>query len=66
MSEYRVVRVPGRTVPESASCDEPVCPWDYEGDRSIIEAKKHTLETGHDTVVWSNKTAWYSRKRDLR
>lgn len=61
MTGYRVMRVPGKTMPESASCDDDACEWQYEGEKAITEAKAHTLGTGHDTVVWSTKAAWYSR-----
>jgi hypothetical protein len=57
---YEVVRVEGRTVPESA--DSEGCLWEYEGENSIKEARAHTLATGHDTSVTSWKTAWYSRE----
>jgi hypothetical protein len=60
--EYRVVRVPGRTNIESAGCDNDSCDWEFYGEESIVEGRRHTLETGHDTVVWATKAAWYSRK----
>lgn len=63
MREHRVVRVPGRTVPESASCDDSDCEWESADEKTILkDARRHTLETGHDTVVWSYKAAWYSRR----
>lgn len=61
--EFRVVRLHGKTIPESASCDDPECDWVSEDEKTLMkDARRHTLDTGHDTVVWSYKAAWYSRR----
>ena len=57
----RVIGSPGKTTPESSSCDEDDCGWEYEGDRALTEARAHTKETGHVTVTWLVASRWFRR-----